>query len=233
MLEEDSLIYSKEDRKPEREQIRNMPFQKRVQYFLQYYALYVVIAVAIVSVIALLLLHFLKAPEVTSLYVAIYNQAWSDESKANLEKTLRKKAGIDEGTSVYIDDSFFDGQKGLDKLQVYLANKQIDLVVSSKEDYKTLAGYGFFKDLEQVSGIPEVCKEKFVGARGYLDTDEISLDDHETGKGEALFYGMELQKNPWNQIEEQKDQSIVVSIAVEAPNEKNAISFMELLEEAR
>lgn len=230
MLKEDSLIYSKENRKPEREQIRNMPFGERVQYFFQYYALYVVITVAIVSIIALLLYHFLKPSEVTSLYVAIYNQAWSEESKADLEKTLRKKAGIDKSANVYIDDSFFDGQQGLDKLQVYLANKQIDLIIASKEDYKTLAGFGFYKDLEQVSGIPEVFKDKFVGARGYLDTDEISLDDHETGKGEELFYGMELAKNPWNQIEEQKNQSVVVSIAVDAPNEKNAVSFMEILE---
>ena len=217
MLKEDSLIYSKENRKPEREQIRNMPFGERVQYFFQYYALYVVITVAIVSIIALLLYHFLKPPEVTSLYVAIYNQAWSEESKADLEKTLRKKAGIDKSANVYIDDSFFDGQQGLDKLQVYLANKQIDLIIASKE----------------VSGIPEVFKDKFVGARGYLDTDEISLDDHETGKGEELFYGMELAKNPWNQIEEQKNQSVVVSIAVDAPNEKNAVSFMEILEDGQ
>lgn len=150
-----------------------------------------------------------------------------------MEKTLRKKAGIDEDVSVYIDDSFFAGQQGLDKLQVYLANKQIDLVISSKEDYKTLAGYGFFKDLEQVSDIPEGCREKFAGAHGYLDTEEISLDDHETGKGEELFYGMELRENPWNQIEEQKDQSVVVSIALEAPNEKNAVCFMEILEEGQ
>ena len=96
-----------------------------------------------------------------------------------------------------------------------------------------MAGFGFYKDLEQVSGIPEVFKDKFVGARGYLDTDEISLDDHETGKGEELFYGMELAKNPWNQIEEQKNQSVVVSIAVDAPNEKNAVSFMEILEDGQ
>ena len=46
--------------------------------------------------------------------------------------TLSYRAGIDEDANVYIDDSFFDGQQGLDKLQVYLANKQVDLVVASR-----------------------------------------------------------------------------------------------------
>lgn len=233
MLEEDSLIYSKEDRKPERAQIRSMPLKKRVQYFFQYYALYVLAAVIIISVAALLLYHYLKPPEVVSLYAAVYNQAWSEEGKAELEKLLRERAGIDEDANVYIDDSFFDGQQGLDKLQVYLANKQVDLVVASKEDFKTLAGYGFFKDLEQVADIPAACREKLIGARGYLDTDEISLDDHETGQGEELFYGMELEKNPWNQAEGQRGQGVVVSIAAEAPNEGNAVSFMEILAEGK
>lgn len=233
MLEEDSLIYSKEDRRPEKEQIRNMPFPKRTQYLFEYYAIYVGVALFVIAAIIFLAYHILKAPESTGLYVAVYNQAWSEESKADLEKLLRKEAGIAQDTSVYIDDSFFIGQNGLDKLQVYLANKQLDLVVASKADFKVLAGYGFFQDLGKVSGIPEPCRERLVNAAGYLETGEISLDDNETGRGEELFYGMELPENPWNQNESQKASGIVVSLAVDAPNEENAVCFMELLEKGK
>lgn len=233
MLEEDSLIYSKEDRKPEKEEIRSMPFKKRVQYFWQYYVIYLASAILIAGVIAVLLFHFLKEPEKVGLYVAVYNQVWSEEGKRDLEKMLREKAGIDEDTNIYIDDSFYASQNGLDKLQVYMANKQIDMVIAGEEDYRTLAGYGFFKDLEQVAGISEMCKEKFLGAHGYLETDGISMDDHETGQGEELFYGVEFEENPWNQAGEKKKQNMVASIAAEAPNVKNAVCFLEILEKGQ
>lgn len=119
---------------------------------------------------------------------------------------------------------------GLDKLQVYLFNSQIDVVIADRSLYTQLAGLGYFQSMEAVLGDKgDVYEKRYLITAGYKDSEEVSFEDNETGQGEELPYGIELSSSKRYMELARYAQEPVFAVAQGAPNEERAVEFLEYL----
>ncbi|OYP41126.1 hypothetical protein CG709_05020, partial [Lachnotalea glycerini] len=199
--------------------------------FIDYFLFPILCTAVGIAIVVSLCWHILHKSE-SILYVAVVDDILNDEETQKVEQELEKifNNGTDR-TFVTIDDSFYTDGDGLNKLEVYLSNHQIDLVIANEEVIRTFAGYGFMQDLNTVLEEDELERNtnQFLYAAGYKENDDISFEDKETGQGEILPYGVNIADS----AEYKKLGTIlknpVVGIANNAKNMQNAKIFLKWL----
>ena len=135
---------------------------------------------------------------------------------------------------VLIDDTFFMKDDALTRMEVYLHSRQLDAVIADETVWRELAGYGFFKQLDEM---PEESFEEsgdtyeFLETEGYLDSEDISFEDHEVGMGKKAPYGVSLAGS--RRFKEMKAymEHPVFAVARGTENEERAELFLEYLME--
>lgn len=231
-LNDDASIYQKTESETERQKWQRMDRSQRMQYFLDYYLVKMIVIFLLVTLICYLVWSVVRPKEEVLLYVALIDEQLEEEKKAELTEELNRLYQADgKKRQVVVDDMFYMQENALDKLQVYMYNHQIDIIITDQEMYERLAGYGYFQSMEALEDKEGVSKyrEKYVTAAGYQDTEEISFEDHGTGQGEPLPYGIDISESGrFEQIKNYLDTP-VLSIAVGAPNTENAIRFVDFM----
>lgn len=101
------------------------------------------------------------------------------------------------------------------------------MIIADEDVWRELAGYGFLKRLDAGLGY----EEQFLEANGYLDSEDISFEDHEVAKGEAAAYGVDLSES--GRFGEMKKymEHPVFSIAEGTKHEGRARDFLDYLME--
>lgn len=229
-LDDDAYLYQKREEQTEKEKWKEMNRHQRMQYFLDYYLVKLLIFAGIIFVVVLFVWNFIsKSKEDTVLYVAVVNETLQAEKTERLKEEVAAYLGADgKHQKVMIDDSFYMDDGGLEKLEVYLYNKQIDVVIADESVYKELAGYGFFQDISTVPGVSSRYEDLYVEAAGYKDDDTDSFEDDSTAKGEVLPYGVDISESRFKDIKT-RTQTGVLSIAQGAENVANAVKFMDFI----
>lgn len=189
-LEDDAEIYTAREQKSGRETFRSLHGTAKREYFFDYYFPRLA-AFALAAALVIFLIVHLAAPRKTyDLYVAVLNAELTGQQKSELMAELEESLA----ESVMIDDGLRLDENGMEKLQVYLANGQIDLILAPPKTYRTLSAYGLLVNLEEVLGQDHAKEYQhlFMNAAGYLDDDNLGFYDSETGRGARLPYGMRL-----------------------------------------
>lgn len=212
------------------EKQRGWKLKKKLRYFLDYYFFRTAAGIGAILLLAFLCWHFWKPEPKTVLYVSVLDEALDQEGALKLQTMLEERYGADgRQKKLFLDDSFYTRDGGISKLQIYLTTNQVDVVIAGEDTFTTLAGFGFFQALEPIFG--EEAAASYLYAPGYLETEEISFEDMETGKGPVKAYGLRLpQQGLYSQIKTVQDKP-VIGLCDGAPNEENAVDFMELLME--
>ncbi len=207
--------------------------RQRWQYFLDYYLLYTIIAAGIAAVFIFGVWHFMKPESKNLLYVAVVDESLDQTELAKFKGRLEEKLGADgKGKKVLIDDSFYSREDGIHKLEVYVRNSQVDIVIAPSGIFDILAGFGFMQDAKEVLGETAAqYEQRFYRAAGYRDTEEISFDDHETGQGGRKNYGIDISDSSVYERLQPLTEEPVMGFIVDMPNQANAVSFLEMLEE--
>ncbi len=170
--------------------------RQKWQYFKDYYLFRTTVVTMLLAAAFFLLWNFwLKPAEKISLYVAVMDEMLDENQKQYLRHSLEAHlSGQGKTGRVVIDDDFYLEKGGLDKLEVYLHNHQVDLVIADRKTFTEFAGYGFYSDLATVSGEgwtdPEARYQ--IRAAGYREDDNLSFEDTETGRGPERAYGMDI-----------------------------------------
>lgn len=240
-LDDDAYLYQKREEKTEKEKWAEMNWHQRMRYFRDYYLVKLLVFTGIILVAGMLLWNFIsKSNEDTVLYVAVVDESLQTDDSEKLKKELTEYLGADgKKQKVVIDDTFYMNDGGLEKLEVYLYNKQIDVVIADEAIYKELAGYGFFQDM---SKIPEIQSsgyaDSYVPAAGYAedeadsdktDSDESDLlEDHSIGQGEELPYGINISGSKIDSIKN-NIQIPVLSVAQGTTNIENTVKFLDFI----
>lgn len=231
-LDDNASIYQTLENKTEMQIWKEMNISQRWQYFKDYYLFKMIVGIAIVSMGIFLCWNFLKPIEKNVLYVAVFDESLDEQGTEQLQKQLEERYDADgKLQKVLIDDSFYTQKDGLTKLEVYLSNKQVDVIIADADTFQTLAGYGFMQDMK--SALDQETYGKYQNnlfyTAGYQETESISFEDNETGRGEVLAYGINLSgSEEYHKLGTILKQP-VAGIAVGAPNLGNAVNFVKLL----
>ena len=203
-----------------------MPLKKKIEYFVDYYLFQTLVCVGILLAAGFLLWHFWKPKEETILYVAVIDESLDEEGRVRLQEQLAEELGAGKHQQVLIDDSFYMKDDALEKLEVYLHNGQIDVVIANRDTFETLAGLGFFYDVREMIG--DTYQERWCQARGYKDTDEITFEDVETGQGEECPYGVDISGSAMDSLMQYIEEP-VLAFAQGSTNQENAQCFLDFI----
>lgn len=126
-LDDDAYLYQKREEKTEKEKWSEMNRHQRMQYFLDYYLVKLLVFTGIILAVVLFVWNFIsKSKEDTVLYVAVVDEVLQTEGTEKLKEELTEYLGADgKYRKIIIDDSFYMDDGGLEKLEVYLYNKQM------------------------------------------------------------------------------------------------------------
>lgn len=234
VLNDDAGIYQPRKEESEKQKWKRMEKGQRVQYFFDYYLMKLVVGLVCLSVIGFLVWSFVKPKEEKVLCIAVIDEQLDEKKVAELTKELNELYQADgKKKTVLIDDTFYMQAGGLNKLEVYLYNKQADVIIAEESTYQELAGYGFFRNMDELlqDESRKKYKNKYVFASGYQETEEVSLEDSQTGKGKKLPYGISLsESDKFCQIKNHLEKP-VLSAAENAPNKENIEKFLDYLME--
>lgn len=231
-LDEDAEIYQKREEKTEKEKWKEMDGQARVQYFVDYYLAKLIVAAIIIGLGVFLLWHVLKPKDETILYAAVIDESLDAKKLADMTSELEKMYHADgKHQKVLIDDSFYMKDQGLDRLEVYLESKQVDVIIADQKTFQEMAGYGFFKNVDKFAQNNDLSgyEDLYVYANGYKDTDDISFEDNETAKGESLPYGIDLSNVKRYTDMTSYAKHPIFAVAANTQHKKNTAEFLNYL----
>ena len=122
-----------------------------------------------------------------------------------------RQAGIQD--SLVIENNYSSSSSSdLDRFYVLAANQGVDAVIADNDTFQMLAGQGYFTSLDSLDS------SSLIYAAGYKDSDQITFEDNETGKGETQPYGIRFG-------------SSVLSFVASSPNETAFQIFNQTLTE--
>lgn len=167
------------------------------------------------------------------LYVAVFNDAVSQQEAATLQSQVASKLDLPEGRKggVLIDTYFSSDENGISKLQTMIANHEIDVIVATPKTYKELSGYGYLTNLD--SSLTEsqrtTLSSDFVTLKGFKDSDDP--DYNGSGKGRAEPFGVSMTDfKRWSTLKSAKSDAII-GIVQESQNRSIAQQFIDYLNE--
>ncbi|MBP3879958.1 MAG: hypothetical protein J6D46_06535 [Lachnospiraceae bacterium] len=188
-------------------------------------------AVGMSAAVLFLVWNFFHPKPEPILYVAVFDVTLPAEEADRMCAAL---AG-ENAERITLDDSFrSDNVKDVERLQVLLYNHDVDAVIASEEVIRTLAGYGYFQEITEVLS-EDAAEEAFSEGRlfetaGYLDTEEISMEDHETGRGEVLPYGLRLAGSTrWRELAGETASGYLAAVICESEHVEKASDLMSWL----
>lgn len=225
----------KEKIKTEIQKWKELSGKQRWQYFKDYYLVATcVIAVILIFAGNLIWTCFFKPEEKTILYTAVIDDSLDEEVTEQVTGELEELFGADgKSEQVFFDDGLYlEDSNSLMKLQVYISCGQIDVMIMDEEDFIDYAGNGTFVSLDELTEEDLEAKygQKYVYAAGYLETDEVTLEDNETGQGEVKAYGISLAGNEkYMEMASGYIENPVLGIVGSSENIENALGFLDYL----
>lgn len=234
-LDDDASIYRTDRSRTEKQKWEEMDKKQRRQYFADYYLGKMLGMAAGIFALFFLSWHFLKPADETVLYVAVVDESLDKEKLEEMTEDLCERFGADgKHKKVLIDDTFFMKDDALTRMEVYLHSRQLDAVIADETVWRELAGYGFFQQLDEMPD--EFFEEsgdtyEFLETEGYLDSEDISFEDHEVGMGMKAPYGVSLAGS--RRFKEMKAymEHPVFAVTRGTENEERAELFLEYLME--
>ncbi len=214
---------------------------ERIKCFLTYDIWKVITAVCIAAAVLFLTVNFLHPKEGPLLYVAVFDvtldETETERWKGELAKALfpgdeKGELSAEElSERIFPDDSFrSDNAKDVERLQVLLYNHGVDVVIANEDVIRLLASYGYFESMETALSEKDEFDAKERGllyeTAGYLETDEISMEDHETGRGEVKPYALRLKNSPrWEALSDGAAPSFLAAPVLENEH-RQAVSML-------
>lgn len=222
------------EKEHERQAFREMSFRKKAEHFFRYYTIQTaLIAGGILFAVYFIWNFFFKPVDRTVFAAAVYDEMIPAESKESLYADLRALYDLtDVHDIVRIDDSYrSNSAEDRLRISVMTSASEYEIIVAGEEMFRTLAGAGYFVDLDTLLSAKEkeAFAEEYVSAAGYLETDSISLEDHQSGRGEVKNYGLSLKDcDRWKALGGIQEEP-VAGVVASTVREDNALAFLDYL----
>ncbi|NLK75785.1 MAG: hypothetical protein GX288_10935 [Clostridiales bacterium] len=153
-LDESANIYQHREMKSEKEKLREMSWRDRVSYLWDYYRVHGLVIVLSISLIVYIFYKLITPDIETRFYAAFINSPINPDSLKEYQTEFHEHLNLDpELEEVFFNDSFYFGSPSeysiamRQALQVYVANKEIDVIIAPESEFQSLNYIGFFDDL--------------------------------------------------------------------------------------
>lgn len=159
----------------ERRALKNGTPKQKLTYFWDYYKWPVIIGILVIAVVVSFV-YQLATRRDNALYAVLLNGSPKDflAEETDYTRDFAEYAGIDEkkyqilyDTSVHIGESAADEYSSVQKLMVYIAAAELDVMVSDPDSLLRYAYQGNFYDLRDF--LPEEQLEKYAHSFYYID----------------------------------------------------------------
>lgn len=231
-LDKDAAIYSKRTEEDEKELRKNLTREQKFQYFSDYYLPKILVGLVVLAFLAWLGKDFFMPKKEVVLYVAVVDDVLGNVAVEELQNDLGELYGIDpENQEVVVNAGFSsNSMDSMTQLTTYIYAGEVDVVVTSGEEFETLAKSGHFAEYREDT-ITKVYGDYDEENRIYVKVENMAGE--EPGEGEAteeeakeVNCGIGLEGS-----RRLKELGSMVSepcagIVVSAPNKENAAKFI-------
>ena len=243
--------------KEEREALKHGTLKQKWQYFLDYYKWFVIVGVLILIFAGSFLYQLITRKE-RAIFAALVN-AYELEPAVAYPETFAEYAGIDlEEYDVFFDSSMYLDSSNLaavdentmattQKLMVYIAAREIDILVASESTINSYAYNETFHDLRTILSAEQIKKyepyfyymdQAVADARNEADVtgeDYVSVPDYPSPRnpeamenpipvGIYLDAAEGLLENYYF-----SDDAVILSVPANTPHSENAVKFIDFI----
>lgn len=223
-LDDDSVMYDKSKDTVTKEELKNLPFKKKVQYFMDYYAKIVV--VAIIAVVALFsLLNTMVFNRSTCRLSLVFLNTCQTSDTETLTDTLSEYLVLGNKNDYVSAENFNTEDYQMNMTYVTrIGAGSVDLVVCSREDFKNEAEKGYFADLTTV--LPEELYESLSGQILDGQTAETDNEGNVISYSEPMPMGIDVSDSSFLTEYTAYCKDPVLCVLANAPNPENAIKVV-------
>lgn len=231
-LDKDAAIYSKRTDEDEKELRKNLTREQKLQYFSDYYLPKILVGILVIAFLAWLGKDFFMPKKEVVLYVAVVDDVLGNTAVEELQSDLEELYGIDpENQEVVVNAGFSsNSMDSMTQLTTYIYAGEVDVVITSGEEFETLAKSGHFMEYSEdditkiYAGYDE--KDRIYVTPENLAGEEADEDKKTGNDAKEVNCGIGLEGS-----RRLKELGSMVSmpcagIVVSAPNKENAARFI-------
>lgn len=225
-LTDDAQIYQPRDTRSEKEKFQSMNRKEKIQYFNQYYLGKMLVGIVVVCFIGYIIYSFVKPKVVTALYTAVLDGCIDVETTSSFESDMTERLGLDTKESIvmfdnsyYITSNSSYSSSNIEKLVVYIAAGDVDVMIGPETTMNQYALAGYFSKMSEC--LPTDLFSTLTDNFYYSTTDE---DD------ENAPYGIYLDEYAIRDDNGEPIMRPVLAIVANSKYKDNAVIFIESLD---
>lgn len=238
--------------KKERKEIRQKSLKEKLAYFFYYYKWHTLAVVILVAAVISLINQLVNQKD-CALYVCLLNTVAIDQTE-DYVKSFEEYAGIDRSeyeaildTSMYIEIGGHDNVTAVSfqKLAVFIAARDLDLIVTSPDIIEYYVDQKIFKDMRELLSPEQL--SLYEPYFFYVDQAIVDAVIETEAKGEIYKGGFsdprqpEIMENPipvgiflddCPRLKESiifRDKEIVLSVIVNSPHVETSLKFIDYI----
>lgn len=227
VLGDDAFLYQKSHDTVTKEDLKNLTWKQKMQYFKDYYMKKVILALIIVIAATSIINETIINRSDCVLYIACIDEYMINRSE-ELTETLTDYIQIEDKND-YVNVSYYN----LDDYNTNMAfvthstTGSIDLFIASSDFFEEKAALGMFADLSEVlpKELYEQLSDKIIEGR----TTETDVDGNIISYGEYTPYGIDLSGNEKYTEYEGIGEAPILCISVNTENMDNIIKALTYL----
>ncbi|MBQ9329068.1 MAG: hypothetical protein IJ225_11135 [Solobacterium sp.] len=208
---------------------RQLSPQERKQYFLDYYLVKTLIGIAVLIFLVVLIRDLTAVKKTYALRIGVYDTSFTDHEKDDLIYHIQKTLNTAE--SVEIDDAYTSlNDQDLMRIVSRSTSGQLDVILADRTTFEYLAGYGYFKDLEQSASeeFLSIYSERLLYCAG-LDIGEDGFQkENAEGNGELYAAGVLLEGTGLAEYLPDMEEP-VMGVIYESEHLKQAEALLQLM----
>lgn len=223
-LKEDAFIYQKDTHKSEWQKWKELDKSQKKQYFMDYYFKIILIGVILIALAGYLIYTmFFRHQKETVFYAAVVYDMYNPEQKERIANEFGEYLEINtEDQQISFDDTYYKaedmGMASMERLMTYIIAGQVDVIITSQEEFERMAQNGNFADLTEQ--LPTELYSYFEDSMCWTTQKE---EDSKKPYG-IYLNGSETYKELYGSLE-----NPVIGIVVNSKYKNNANEFLKYL----
>ncbi len=224
-LEEDAVIYQPRQKLTEKQKLKDMTLQGKIDYLWEYYRIHAFVIVCAIAFTAYIIYEIITPDIETRFYAAIINNSIPEEVWEQYDTDFREYLELDPKTeNIHLNHSFYLNSPGeysmnmQQALSTYIAAGEIDVIIAPESIIKDYVYYGFFEKITD-----QIPTDLYTSLTDYLFVSNTEED------AKKNVYGIYLTDTKLFSENANNTDPYVISILANAAHKENATEFIRML----